>query len=87
MNRSPAAPGGQERTRQAGPRRGVGEGSLSHHPAGIPHGPHPGAYENAHGTARTEEIAVMLDCHAPLERTADALACEDAAYHASFRAG
>ena len=70
-----------------GSRRGVGEGSLSHHPAGIPHGPHPGAYENAHGTSRTEEIAVMLDCHAPLQRTADALACEDAAYHASFRAG
>jgi homogentisate 1,2-dioxygenase len=69
-----------------GSRRGVGEGSLSHHPAGIPHGPHPGAYENAPGTARTEEIAVMLDCHAPLKRTEHALACEDAAYHASFRA-
>jgi homogentisate 1,2-dioxygenase len=69
-----------------GSRRGVGEGSLSHHPAGIPHGPHPGAYENAPGTARTEEIAVMLDCHAPLQRTADAVACEDPDYHASFRA-
>jgi homogentisate 1,2-dioxygenase len=67
-------------------RRGVGEGSLSHHPAGIPHGPHPGAYENAPGTTRTEEIAVMLDCYAPLLHTADALACEDTAYHASFRA-
>jgi homogentisate 1,2-dioxygenase len=69
-----------------GSRRGVGEGSLSHHPAGIPHGPHPGAYENAPGTQRTEEIAVMLDCFAPLERTADAKACEDTGYHASFRA-
>jgi homogentisate 1,2-dioxygenase len=69
-----------------GSRRGVGEGSLSHHPAGIPHGPHPGAYESAPGTARTGEVAVMLDCFAPLERTADALACEDPAYHASFRA-
>jgi homogentisate 1,2-dioxygenase len=68
-----------------GSRRGVGEGSLSHHPAGIPHGPHPGAYENAPGTTRTEEIAVMLDCHAPLQRTADAVSCEDSAYHASFR--
>jgi homogentisate 1,2-dioxygenase len=69
-----------------GSRRGVGEGSLSHHPAGIPHGPHPGAYEGAPGTTRTGEIAVMLDCFAPLQRTADAIACEDAGYHASFRA-
>jgi homogentisate 1,2-dioxygenase len=69
-----------------GSRRGIGEGSLSHHPAGIPHGPHPGAYENAPGTTRTEEIAVMLDCHAPLQRTPDAIACEDPGYHASFRA-
>ena len=69
-----------------GSRRGVAEGSLSHHPAGIPHGPHPGAYENAPGKTRTDEIAVMLDCHAPLQRTADALACEDPGYHASFRA-
>jgi homogentisate 1,2-dioxygenase len=69
-----------------GSRRGVGEGSLSHHPAGIPHGPHPGAYENAPGQKRTEEIAVMLDCHAPLQRTADARTCEDPGYHASFRA-
>jgi homogentisate 1,2-dioxygenase len=70
-----------------GSRRGVGEGSLSHHPAGIPHGPHPGAYENAPGTTHTEEIAVMLDCHAPLQRTPDAVACEEPGYHASFRAG
>jgi homogentisate 1,2-dioxygenase len=66
-------------------RRGIGEASLSHHPAGIPHGPHPGAYENAPGTTRTDEIAVMLDCHAPLDRTRHAAACEDAGYHASFR--
>jgi homogentisate 1,2-dioxygenase len=67
-----------------GSRRGIGAGSLSHHPAGIPHGPHPGAYENAPGTKTTEEIAVMLDCYAPLERTEHALACEDPGYHASF---
>jgi homogentisate 1,2-dioxygenase len=71
-----------------GSRRGVGEGSLSHHPAGIPHGPHPGAYERAFdGASRgacTEEIAVMLDCSAPLLRTPGAVACEDPDYHASF---
>ncbi len=69
-----------------GSRRGIGEGSLSHHPAGIPHGPHPGAYESAPGTKTTGELAVMLDCYAPLERTDHALACEDPGYHASFRA-
>jgi homogentisate 1,2-dioxygenase len=71
-----------------GSRRGVGEGSLSHHPAGIAHGPHPGAYERAfegvREAARTEEIAVMLDCAAPLQRTPQAVACEDPHYHASF---
>jgi homogentisate 1,2-dioxygenase len=67
-----------------GSRRGVGEGSLSHHPAGIAHGPHPGAYESAPGQTRTEELAVMLDCAAPLFPTAEARSVEDAGYHASF---
>jgi homogentisate 1,2-dioxygenase len=70
-----------------GSRRGIEEGSLSHHPAGIPHGPHPGAYESAPGQTRTEELAVMLDCRAPLAPTSDALSIEDSAYHASFDAG
>jgi homogentisate 1,2-dioxygenase len=67
-----------------GSRRGVGTGSLSHHPAGIGHGPHPGAYENAAGTTHTSEIAVMLDCDEPLMATQDASTCEDADYHSSF---
>ncbi|HEY3499617.1 MAG TPA: homogentisate 1,2-dioxygenase [Polyangiaceae bacterium] len=67
-------------------RRGIAEGSLSHHPAGIAHGPHPGAYETAPATRHTDEIAVMLDCTAPLERTADAVAVEDREYHRSFEA-
>jgi homogentisate 1,2-dioxygenase len=65
-------------------RRGVGPGSLSHHPAGIPHGPHPGAYESAPGQKRTEELAVMLDCFSPLRATPEARAVEDAGYHMSF---
>jgi homogentisate 1,2-dioxygenase len=69
-----------------GSRRGITTGSLSHHPAGIPHGPHPGAYEAKPPTARTEEIAVMLDCAHPLDPTADALSVEDDAYHRSFEA-
>jgi homogentisate 1,2-dioxygenase len=67
-----------------GSRRGIGEGSLSHHPAGIPHGPHPGAYETSPGRTRTEELAVMLDCTMPLARTPEAFAVEDPDYHQSF---
>ena len=66
-------------------RSGVGSGSLSLHPAGIPHGPHPGRYEGSIGAQRTDEIAVMLDCYQPLQRSTMARACEDPAYDASFR--
>jgi homogentisate 1,2-dioxygenase len=65
-------------------RRGVGPGSISHHPTGIPHGPHPGSYEKSIGTTRTDELAVMLDTFKPLVPTAAALAVEDEAYHDSF---
>lgn len=65
-------------------RRGVGPGSISHHPAGIPHGPHPGAYEASIGHKTTDEMAVMLDVVHPLVPTAAALALEDEGYHAAF---
>ena len=65
-------------------RRGVGPGSISHHPAGLPHGPHPGAYENSVGVARTDELAVMVDTYKPLEATRLAVEVEDAAYMDSF---
>jgi homogentisate 1,2-dioxygenase len=65
-------------------RRGVAPGSISYHPAGIPHGPHPGAYEASIGTTRTDELAVMLDTVEPLTPTAAALGVEDAGYHDSF---
>ncbi|HET9954852.1 MAG TPA: homogentisate 1,2-dioxygenase [Polyangiaceae bacterium] len=65
-------------------RRGIGAGSLSHHPAGIPHGPHPGAYESGPTKRSTDELAVMLDSSLPLEATPEAVSIEDAAYHESF---
>jgi homogentisate 1,2-dioxygenase len=65
-------------------RKGVGPGSISHHPMGIPHGPHPGAYERSIGTTRTDEMAVMCDTFLPLQATQAALAIEDAGYHDSF---
>ncbi|WP_437291195.1 homogentisate 1,2-dioxygenase [Sorangium sp. So ce406] len=68
-------------------RRGVGPGSISHHPAGVPHGPHPGAYEASLGSRETSELAVMLDTTRPLTATPAALAVEDPAYQDSFIAG
>src|SRR5262245_35293909 len=65
-------------------RKGVGPGSISHHPIGVPHGPHPGAYERSIGTKETNELAVMIDTFLPLQTTAAALTIEDAAYHDSF---
>jgi homogentisate 1,2-dioxygenase len=65
-------------------RRGVGAGSISFHPAGVTHGPHPGAYEASIGARSTNELAVMLDCHRPLSATSAARAVEDPGYQASF---
>jgi homogentisate 1,2-dioxygenase len=66
-------------------RKGVGPGSVSYHPAGIPHGPHPGAYEASIGHRDTNELAVMLDTMKPMRITTLAAAVEDAGYHDSFR--
>jgi homogentisate 1,2-dioxygenase len=66
-------------------RRGVGPGSISHHPAGLLHGPHPGAYEESIGARATDELAVMLDTYAPLRATEAAYSVEDGAYQDSFR--
>lgn len=65
-------------------RRGVSPGSMSFHPAGIPHGPHPGAYEASIGHKETSELAVMLDCLLPLQPTQAATGLEDPKYQASF---
>jgi homogentisate 1,2-dioxygenase len=69
-----------------GSRTGVGPGSLTLHPRGIPHGPQPGRYEASIGKAHTDELAVMVDCRAPLVVADAAHALEDLGYEASFRA-
>ena len=65
-------------------RRGVGPGSMSYHPMGVPHGPHPGSYERSIGTTRTDELAVMLDTFLPLVPTPAAVGVEDPGYHETF---
>jgi homogentisate 1,2-dioxygenase len=68
-------------------RKGVGPKAVSLHPAGVPHGPHPGAYEGSIGSRSTNEVAVMMDTFAPLHLTAQALALESAGYHESWIPG
>ena len=54
------------------------------HPAGIPHGPHPGTVEASIGKESTEELAVMVDTFRPLRLTAEAAALDDARYPYSW---
>ncbi|MDF9414196.1 homogentisate 1,2-dioxygenase [Brevibacillus laterosporus] len=65
-------------------RKGVVEGSITLHPMGIPHGPHPGKIEASIGKKETKELAVMLDTFRPLKATRQALALEDTAYMYSW---
>lgn len=54
-------------------RNHVEKGYISLHPGGIPHGPHPGAYERSIGQKETKELAVMVDTFRPLKLTKEAL--------------
>ncbi len=65
-------------------RKGVGPRAVSLHPAGIPHGPHPGSYEGSIGTRSTDELAVMVDTFQPLRLTRQARALEHESYHESW---
>jgi homogentisate 1,2-dioxygenase len=50
-------------------RRGIKSESISLHPQGVTHGPHPGTYERSIGHDRTDELAVMCDTYEPLRMT------------------
>lgn len=65
-------------------RAGIGAGSLTLHPRGIPHGPQHGKYEASLGATHTQELAVMLDCTTPLRVTASLATAEDTHYELSF---
>jgi len=67
-----------------GSRRGIEAGSITLHPAGLPHGPQPGAVEASLGKMRTEELAVMVDTFRPLHMTRAAAAIEDGSYPFSW---
>lgn len=68
-------------------RRGIEVGSISLHPQGIPHGPHPGTVEKSLGATFTNELAVMCDTFRPLFPTKVALEIDDPKYPASWEDG
>ncbi len=65
-------------------RNDVDRGHITLHPGGIPHGPHPGAYERSIGKKMTEELAVMVDTFRPLKVTEQAMAIDDGTYYQSW---
>jgi len=65
-------------------RNNIEVGQITLHPAGIPHGPHPGAMERSIGKKSTEELAVMVDTFAPLMVTEEALKLADDDYYKSW---
>jgi homogentisate 1,2-dioxygenase len=65
-------------------RKGIEFGSITHHPDGIPHGPHPGRAEASIGAKETNELAVMMDSFRPLKVAKAATGFEDPNYHRSW---
>ncbi|PHR30757.1 MAG: homogentisate 1,2-dioxygenase [Fluviicola sp.] len=65
-------------------RNNVERGQITLHPGGIPHGPHPGAYERSIGKKETQELAVMVDTFKPLKLTKQALEIESEDYYQSW---
>ena len=65
-------------------RKNVTRGMITLHPAGIPHGPHPGAVEKSIGKKETQELAVMVDTFHPLQLTKEALEIENEGYTMSW---
>jgi homogentisate 1,2-dioxygenase len=59
---------------------GIGQGSVSLHPAGHVHGPQPGAAERSLGAESFDELAVMVDTFRPLELGEGGVAADDPAY-------
>lgn len=65
-------------------RKHVERGMITLHPAGIPHGPHPGTVEKSIGAKETKELAVMVDTFHPLKMTDFAAGIEDDRYMISW---
>ncbi len=71
---------------QARTGSGIGPGSITLHPGGHTHGPHPGAYERSIGAESFNELAVMIDTFSPLRLGECATTADDGAYAWSWSA-
>lgn len=65
-------------------RNNIEIGQITLHPAGIPHGPHPGATERSIGKKETKELAVMVDTFKPLMITEEAIKIANDDYYKSW---
>ena len=65
-------------------RNNIAPGHITLHPGGIPHGPHPGAYERSIGQKETKELAVMVDTFKPMMITENAMLIDDGKYYRSW---
>ncbi len=65
-------------------RNDIEAGQITLHPAGIVHGPHPGAAERSIGKIKTDELAVMVDTFKPLQVTEDGMKLSDGTYYQSW---
>jgi homogentisate 1,2-dioxygenase len=65
-------------------RKGIEYGSITLHPDGVPHGPHPGRVEQSLGQTHTDELAVMVDTFHTLRVSSQAMAIEDPTYYQSW---
>jgi homogentisate 1,2-dioxygenase len=65
-------------------RKGIEFGSVTYHPDGMPHGPHPGTIEKGIGAEKTDELAVMVDTFRPLSIAAAAMPYDDPDYVRSW---
>ncbi|GLW48770.1 putative homogentisate 1,2-dioxygenase [Streptomyces sp. NBRC 14336] len=63
---------------------GIGQGSISLHPGGHPHGPQPGATERSIGVDFFDELAVMVDTFRPLQLGEAARETDDGTYAYSW---
>jgi homogentisate 1,2-dioxygenase len=61
-------------------RKGIEIGSVTLHPSGLPHGPHPGLAEKSLGMTETHELAVMCDTFHPLKLSNFAAGLDDGKY-------
>ena len=61
-------------------RNSVEEGSITFHPSGLPHGPHPGKIEESLGKKETNELAIMVDTFKPLNLTTLSKTIDDKKY-------